>query len=313
MRLVVTGCAGHLAQVLLPKLLAAAGVRSVVGIDINKPAFAHPRFAFIRADVRDPQLAKHFVDADAVVHLAFVVMQADLKERRHDRALMRAINVEGSQNVFNAAAAQGARTVVHVSSAAVYALPASEERIAETHARAALPGFGYAADKVAIEAWLDDFETLHRDIRLVRLRPHVILGPHAHPFLKLLLRLPLYPPVEAPLQCVHEDDVVHAIRLALFNPARGAFNLACSDAHTYGAMQRALHGLAIPAPLPALQWLLQMAWRLGYGTDPAWVQALRYPLRLDITAARTGLGWTPRHGFLDICRATLGRRSRRSR
>lgn len=308
MRILVTGCAGRLGRVLLPKLLAAADVRGVIGIDIVKPAFTHPRFAFIRADIRDPQLAGHFAEVDALIHLAFVVMQADLKERRNDREYMRDINVAGGQNVFNAAAAQGVGTVVHLSSAAVYALPAQTEWIAESHPRAALPGFGYAEDKVELENWLDSFETLHPAIRLVRLRPHVILGPHAHPFLKTLLRVPLYPNTGAAVQCVHEDDVVHAIRLALFNVTRGAFNLACSDAHTYGAIYRQLHPLALPLPLAAVQALLRKAWRFGYGTDPAWAQALRYSLKLDIRGARAGLGWTPRTGFLDICRATLKRR-----
>lgn len=309
MRILVTGCSGHLGRILIPRLLAASGIRSVIGLDIVKPPFKHPRFAFVRADVRDTSLAQHFAGIDALVHLAFVVMQGVLKERRDDRALMRAINVDGSINIFNLAAASGVKTIIYLSSAAVYALPNAHQRIDENQPRRALPGFGYAEDKVTLEEWLDRYEDLHRDLRLVRLRPHIILGPSAHRFLKALLRLPLYPRVRAEWQCVHEDDVVHAIRLALFNTARGAFNLACADVGTYYSMQRALRRFALPIAPVWMQRGLKFAWRrFGWGTDAAWTSGIRHDLKLDIARARQQLGWVPRYSFGDICRATLGKK-----
>ncbi len=308
MRLLVTGCSGHLGRILVPRLLAASGVRTVVGLDRVKPTFAHPRFAFVRADVRDTDLAQHFAGIDAVIHLAFVVMQGDLGAQRFDRALMRAINVEGSMNIFNLAAAAGTKTVVHLSSAAVYALPSAQARIDEQQPRRALPGFAYAEDKIAVEDWLDEYEQLHRDVRLVRLRPHIILGPNAHRFFKTLLRLPFYPTTTAQWQCVHEDDVVHAVRLALFNSARGAFNLATDDAHSYRTLQRHLRRWALPLPTSWVRAGLGTAWRrFGWGTDPGWSAALEYSLVLDIGAARQRLGWAPRFDFLRTCSAALNK------
>lgn len=309
MRVLVTGAASQLARVLLPRLLAAAGVHSVIGLDLRPVAFKHPRFAYVRADIRSPDLGLHLADIDAVVHLAFVVLQSHLGDARFDRETMRDINVGGSQNVCNLAAAAGVKHLIHLSSAAIYALPARTDAIAEDHPRAPLPGFGYAEDKIAVEDWLDAFERVNPDVRVVRLRPHAIVGPHAQPFLKQLLRMPLYPrlPEPAPrLQCVHEEDVVAAIRLALFNPARGAFNLASADATEWRTLKRALHPIALPVPLPWLQRALAIGWRrFNWGTDPAWAAGLQHSLVLDTTRARKELGWVPRYGAVHACHHAL--------
>lgn len=309
MRILVTGCGGRLAKALLPRLLAAARIKYVIGIDTKAPQFAHPRFGFIRADIRDIDLAAHFANVDVLIHLACVVMQADLGAQRNNRELMRDINVAGGQNIFNLAAAAGVRQMIHLSSAAVYALPASVERIDESQPLGALPGFGYAEDKIALERWLDEFEAIHPDIRVVRLRPHAIVGPHAHPYLLRLLRTPLYPRLgkPAPLtQCVHEEDVVAAIRLAIFDGARGAYNLACSDALSLRTLQRRLHLLALPVPAGVMRVIVKKGWDwFGWGTDPAWLQALGHSLALDTTRARTELRWMPRYDFAHACHHAL--------
>ena len=309
MRILVTGAASQLGRVLLPRLLATAGVHSVIGLDLRPVAFKHPRFAYVRADIRSPDLGLHLADIDAVIHLAFVVLQSHLGPARFDRETMRDINVAGSQNVCNLAAAAGVKHLIHLSSAAVYALPARGDAIAEDHPRAPLPGFGYAEDKVAVEDWLDAFERVNPHVRLVRLRPHAIVGPCAQPFLKQLLRMPLYPhlPEPAPrLQCVHEEDVVAAIRLALLNPARGAFNLATGDHISLRELKRQLHPLALPVPLKWLRAGLAFAWRrFNWGTDPAWAAGIQHSLVLDITRARKELGWVPRYGVVHTCHHAL--------
>lgn len=309
MRVLVTGAASHLARVLLPRLLAAAGVHSVIGLDLRPVAVKHPRFGYVRADIRSPDLGMHLAEVDVVIHLAFVVLQSQLGAARFDRETMRDINVGGSQNVFNLAAATGVKHLIHLSSAGIYALPARTDAIGEDHPRAPLPGFGYAEDKIAVEDWLDEFERVNPDVRVVRLRPHAILGPCAQPFLKQLLRMPLYPrlPEPAPrLQCVHEEDVVAAIRLALFNRARGAFNLATGDHTSLRELKRQLHPLALPVPVPWLRRALALGWRhWNWGTDPAWAEGLQHSLVLDTTRARTELGWVPRYGVVHTCHHAL--------
>jgi nucleoside-diphosphate-sugar epimerase len=322
MKILITGSASHLARALLPRLLAESSVDEIVGVDRRGAVFAHPRYRHHKLDVRDPAFETLFVGGvEAVVHLAFVVLQGELEPPlRRDRAWIRAANVEASRRVFEAAAATGVRTLVHLSSAAVYAPdPARRAPISEDDPRGALAGFAYAEDKVAVEEILDQLEPRYPRLRVVRLRPTLILGPHAHPFLKELVRSPWYPRPSAPsagvprpppprLQCVHERDVSEAIVAALFTPgARGAYNLAVADAASLAEFKRLASGFP-PRALP-LRWVraaLALAWRLfGYGTDPAWLQGLYYDLVLDSSRARRELTWRPRYDSIAACLAAM--------
>lgn len=305
MRIVVTGSSGCLARALLPRLLDDARVERVIGVDWREADLAHPRFEFHRLDIRDPRIAPLFAGAGALVHLAFVVMPAQLGRRRRERALIRDIDVRGGMHVFEAAARAGVRTLVHLSSAAVYALPAP--RPADEGAPfGALPGFAYAEDKIALERALDALERAAPHARLVRLRPHVILGPRAQPFLKTLATIPCYPilPPHARTQVVHEDDVAQAVVRALFGEARGAFNLACADSLTFAELARVC-GRALALPLPLVRGGLRLAWALGYGIDPAWCGGLAHGLVLDTRRARAELGWAPRYDDAAGCLRAL--------
>lgn len=301
LKVLVTGAGGHLAQALLPRLCADARINRVTGIDVRPARFTHLKFRFVARDIRDPALGTDLAGADAVVHLAFVVLQRPFGRRR-----MRDINVNGTARLAAGAhRAQGIKTFVHVSSAAVYAPKATPIR--ESDRMAALRGFGYAEDKIAAEAQLDTLAT-QTAMRVVRLRPHVILGPSALPYLKALLRLPFYPDLAAPrprLQCVHEDDVVEAIRLALFGEARGGFNLAGDGAVSYRDLARALHQPAVPLPFGLARAALASAWLAGIGTHPAWLAGLRENLVLDTRRAREDLGWRPRYDTIEAARAAI--------
>lgn len=314
MRVLVTGSASHLARALLPRLLADTRIEHIVGVDVRKGWLRHRRYRHVRLDVRSPRLARAMTGANAVIHLAFIVMPRELGARCLDRTQMRDINVRGSQHVFTQAAAQGVETLIHCSSAAVYAqIPGSRAALTEQHPRRALPGFAYAEDKIAVEDWLDGFEAQHPSMRIVRLRPHAILGPHAQPFLQRIARMPFYPrlPDPQPLtQCVHEEDVAQAIHAALFGEARGAFNLATADAMSWRAIKRLRRRYAVAVPLPILHAAFALGWRLfGLGTDPAWTQGLRHDLVLHTGRARRLLGWQPRYDSMHACLATLEHRT----
>lgn len=300
MKVLVTGASARLARALLPRLAAQPEVEQILGVDRRAPVFRDPRYTHVLLDVRSAQLARLMAGIDAVVHLAFVVMHGDLGAERHDRALIRELNLAGGQNVFRSAAAARVPAVVLVSSAAVYELPARERPIPEAHPRKPLPGFAYAEDKIALEDWLDGFERGHGEMRIVRLRPHAILGPHAQPYLRLLARLPFYVRLSDPaprLQLVHEADVVSAILAALARDVNGAFNLATADAATL----REMKPFGVPLPFPLARALVRLAWRLGRGTEPAWFEGLRHELVLDTSRARRRLGWRPRYDTVAAC------------
>lgn len=279
MKILVTGSASGFAQLLLPRLLANAKIELVLGVDQLPTAFEDERFVQVLLDLRSQQIGRVLQGVQAVIHLA---------PAANDAAAARGETLESAQNLYTHAAVTGVRQVIHLSSALVYDTLASSV-IDEQCGYGATPGCVAAEALQAVEAWLDDFESGHPAMRVVRLRPHWLLGPHCDSVLARLLRqyFALRQTTASHLQCVHEEDVVEAMLLALRGKARGAFNLACKDIVTLGALHRQARWLRMPATVRLL------AYRLD--TAPGCIEALSRSLVLNSKRARTELGWKPRY------------------
>lgn len=287
MNLLVTGSASGLAQVLLPRLLADPRVELVIGVDREQGAFTHERFVQVLMDLHSPLLERVLKGARAVVHLAAA---GYVEPAPAERAAAQAAMLRDAQNLFTRAAAAGVPRLVHLSSALVYDARGGGA-LHEDHARGGGAGCGVAQALRAVEDWLDGFEREHPNLRLLRLRPHWIVGPRTGSLLKRLLTQRLRPRLPDPqpvLQCVHEDDVAAAIALAIDNGLSGALNLACAEAVTLHDMQRLARRLTLPAS-PRL-----VARRLD-GAEAGCLKLLEQPLVLDTDRARRELGWTPRY------------------
>ena len=288
MKVLVTGASSHLARALLPLLCAQEHITRVTGVDIAAPHFKHAKFHAERCDFRDARLASLYAGHHTLVHLAFVVLRG-----RMCVADMAAINIDGSLRVLRTARDAGIARLIHLSSAAVYGEGAD---VTEDRAFAPLHGFLYGEHKARLECLLE------ADVpECVRLRPQVILGPHAQPLLRTLLNLPLYvsvPPqqAQARLQCVHEEDVARAILLAIEREVRGPFNLAAADTFSYREFIQGRHRYALGLPQGLARAGLHAAWRLtGWAGEPAWVDGLARTLTLDCSRAARELGWQCHH------------------
>jgi nucleoside-diphosphate-sugar epimerase len=288
MNVLVTGSASGFAQVLLARLAAEPAIEFIIGVDRCESAFTHERYVQVVLDLRSPLLARVLRDIQTVIHLA---------PATDDEAAARGELLASTQNLYACALAAGAQQLIHLSSALVYSAQ-TENAIDERHAHGAMPGCAAAEALQAVEAWLDHFEAEHPTRRLVRLRPHWLVGPHADSVLARLLRQHLtLRDTTARLQCVHEGDVVEAIVRALHSDVRGAFNLACNESVTLPAMHRQARWLRLPVTARLL------AHRLD--TAPGCIEALSRSLVLDSARARTELGWQPRY---DNVRAIIRRR-----
>lgn len=309
MKVVVTGAAGRLGRVLIPRLAATPGIDEIIGIDRFDRAAPPAGYRHLRADVRTSDLSETMAGADVLVHLAFVLMGGGLGRGRHDRERVRQSNVEGSRRSFEAAAASGVGHVIFVSSVAAYgAWPDNPPLIDESAPLRPNPGFAYAEDKAAVEGWLDGFEARHPGTTVTRLRPHAIVGPQAHPFLRLMLNQPFYPAGagHALTQCVWETDVADAITLAVQRRVSGAFNLAAQPAMSFHDMLRHRRRLTVALPLGLAAAMHRLAWWLTPAVgEPGWVSAMRHGLAVDTARAREALGWTPGYDT-PACLARLG-------
>src|SRR3954465_4212971 len=114
----VTGPTGTFGYGLTPLLQADDRIARIVGIarrPFDPASEGGTKMEYRQGDVREPStLEEAFADADVVVHLAFMITG------NASRETIRAINVDGTLNVFRAAATAGVDRFVYASSVAAY-------------------------------------------------------------------------------------------------------------------------------------------------------------------------------------------------
>jgi UDP-glucose 4-epimerase len=296
-KVAVTGGSGQLGRLVVRRLIDEPGVRAVLSIDHRPPCIASPKLHAIEGDIRDPELSELLRDCDAVVHCAFLVSANAPPEH------YRSVNVDGSRNVFRAAAEANVRVIVHLSSMMAYGSVAGHPALMkETSARVEQPDFPYAACKYAVEQHLDEFEPAHPEIAVTRLRPAILLGRNTPHVLGWLLRHGVVPEYGgAPLPIVSDEDVAELVLRALRQRARGAFNASAEDLMTPEeiAARFGMLILSIPKfvalPYQAVDDLLKRV-GLNLPYDAAWLtKTAGVSLSLSSARAKRELGWSPRH------------------
>ncbi|RBY85448.1 NAD-dependent epimerase/dehydratase family protein [Blastococcus sp. TF02A-30] len=320
----VTGPTGTFGAGLVPLLQEDDRVDRVIGIarrPFDPAARGWSKMEYRQGDVRDSgALLEAFRGADVVVHLAFLITG------NASRETTRAINVDGTLNVFRAAAAVGARRFVYASSVAAYGFhPDNPALIGEDWPTRPASRLFYAQEKAELEQLLEQEQATAPDLALYLLRPPVVLGPNVvgakdvlpgplAPLGRRLFsrprRLPLPVPVvvpELPLQFVHEEDVGQALQLCVVAAGPpGAYNIAGDGVLTAGDVAREFGALPIPVPAGAGQAAARAVTRLPFLPPVAeWVEAATRPAIMDTTRAREQLGWRPRYTGLEALRATL--------
>jgi UDP-glucose 4-epimerase len=282
MRIFVTGGSSCFAQVLLPMLCAHAGVEGVTAADVWAPRFSHPKLNVIGLDVRVPTLPAVLHGHDALVHLSGTMFPA-----RMSACDMFNVNVRAAQKLFHSARATTITRFVHLSSAVVYGSTIHANELARLNP---LPGFLYAQHQAQLEHLL-----AIEMPECVRLRPHVIVGPHAHPMVKRLLSQPFYLRLNEPeplFQCIHEDDLALAVILSLESDVRGAFNLAGEESFTLREALSARAWLTTGLRPSFVASASRFAGRvLRWGADPGIVQAMSHTLLVNCRRAIAELGW----------------------
>lgn len=308
MRLIITGISSYLAKTLFPLLDADVSIKEIRGLDLKDPGFRSDKFSFQKCDVRDRDLARRMEGFDAAVHLAYIVMPI------RDEALADDINVNGSKNVFRAAAEARLRKIVHLSSVAAYgSWPDNPEIITEDQPVRGMPSFYYSRSKAQVEIFLDEFEKGHSDMVITRLRPCIFVGPAINNVMKdvagakIMLRLKGHPNL---LQLAWDDDVARAILLALKGDFKGAFNLSGKGTLTPDEMARMMGVRTVSLPYSVAYWSSRVLWALNIGPlSPGWIECMRYPIIVSSEKARKVMKWSPSYdtkGAFQRLRAVFG-------
>jgi UDP-glucose 4-epimerase len=222
---------------------------------------------------------------------------------------MRTVDVDGSANVFRAAAAAGVAHLLYLSSTTAYgAHPDNPPLLDETAPIRGNPGFPYAADKAAVERFLDRFEAEHPAIGLTRLRPCIVLGRRAENFVRAILDLWLLPRVrghDPEMQFLHEEDLADCLALLVRARPRGAFNLAPAETVRLSEMGPLLGHPSLALPGTVLHALIGIGWSLRlFGVPPSYIDFIRWPWVADPGKLLRTTGFAPRHSSRSAVIAT---------
>jgi UDP-glucose 4-epimerase len=210
-------------------LTADPAVDRVIGVDVLPPRSDIGRAEFVRADIRNPIIAKviNAAGVDTVVHMGVIAtpMQAG------GRTAMKEINVIGTMQLLAACqkAPSVAKLVVKSTTSVYGAGPRDPAMFTEEVEPRHSPRSGWAKDSAEVEGYVRGFARRRPDVQVTTLRFANFIGPGVHTPMTSFFSLPAVPTVvgyDARLQFVHEDDGLEALRLATVHDRPGLINVA---------------------------------------------------------------------------------------
>ncbi|HEX6754223.1 MAG TPA: NAD-dependent epimerase/dehydratase family protein [Solirubrobacterales bacterium] len=320
----VTGPTGEIGRPLIAALERAPEVDRVIGMarrPFDLAGHGWEKTEYRRGDVLDREAVESLVEGvDVVVHLAFAIMAGDRDSRE--------VNLTGSRNVFDAAAAAGAKRLVYTSSVAAYGFHRGmPELLSEDDPVKGTSRHPYSAHKAEVEAVLDEALTGSATDAYV-FRPCIVAGPEATLLLDMIPLLaigqripgpvrwalgrvpelrPVLPDPGVPFQLVHHDDVAAALCAAAIGHGQpGVYNLAGPGEMTITDLAHALGWHAVPAPHLAVGVAAEAVALMPFLPDEAaWIEAVRRPVLMDTARARRRLHWMPHYDARETLRQTI--------
>jgi UDP-glucose 4-epimerase len=310
----VTGVSRYLGSRLAGQLAADPSIERVVGVDTVPPRPEQKRelgrTEFVRADIRNPLIAKVIAqaDVDTVVHMNVIATPLGAG----GRTAMKEINVIGTMQLLAACQkAPSMRKLVVKSTTAVYgSSPRDPALFTEDVEPRSLPKSGYAKDAVEVEGYVRGFGRRRPDVTLSLLRFTNFIGPSIETPLTRYFSLPVVPTVfgfDPRIQLCHEDDGIEVLARAVREEHPGIFNVGGSGVMLLSQAIRRLGKPSLPVPSPAVS-LVARAFRSAGLVDfsPEQMRYLEHGRVADVSRLQREFGWGPRatsQAFDDFVRA----------
>ncbi|GAA4349358.1 NAD-dependent epimerase/dehydratase family protein [Angustibacter luteus] len=300
----VTGVSRYLGGRFARLLTDHPGIDRVIGVDVVPPPHSIGDAEFVRADIRNPIIAKVIAQAgvDTVAHLNVIATPVSAG----GRVSMKEINVIGTMQLLAACQkAPSVQRLVVKSSAAVYgSSPRDPAMFSEDMGPKALPRAGFGKDSVEVEGYVRGFSRRRADVEVSVLRFANIIGPGISTTMTDYFSLPVVPTVlgfDARLQFVHEDDALDALAVATVRPeGAGLVNVAGDGVITVSQAARLAGRVTVPVPMQATGWVGQVVRRSRLADfSPEQMNQLAHGRGLDTTRMREVLGFEPRHTTLE--------------
>jgi UDP-glucose 4-epimerase len=311
----VTGPTGDLGIALVDALEKSRQVKKIVGMarrEFDPRDQGWKKTEYRQGDVQDKKSVRDAVKgADVVVHLAFAILSAS--------DATRAINIDGSRNVFDAAVEAGAERIAYASSVAAYGFHADNpDWLTEDVEPRGTPEHFYSQQKAEVEGVLAQALLKTTKTHAWVFRPCIVAGPQAQTLLEeipyfrlgealpdrvaaLVSSMPILKPVlpdpGTPFQLVHEDDVASAFIAGIHGRgAPGPYNLAGNGTLSMSDLADELGWYSIPLPRQAVGVTADVIARMpNLPAIVAWIHSVRKPVLLKTDRAKKELGWKPEH------------------
>lgn len=314
-RVLVTGVSRPLGARLAAALAADPEIENVVGVDTVAPPGDLGPTQFVRADIRNPLIAKVITAAsiDTVVHLNVIATPVG----PGGRATMKEINVIGTMQLL--AACQKAPTVrklIVKSTTTIYgSSPRDPAMFTEDTEPRVLPRGGYGKDAVEVEGYVRGFNRRRPDVAVTVLRFTNFVGPGLDTPLTRYLSLPVVPTIlgyDPRLQLLHTDDALEVLRVAALRDRPGTFNVAGDGVLLLSQLLRRAGRLTVPvaAPVVTLAGSLVRRTRLiDFSAEQ--VGFLEHGRAVDTTRLKEVFGYVPRYPTVEALDAYLADGGRR--
>jgi UDP-glucose 4-epimerase len=295
----VTGVSRDLGRTFARTLAADPGVDRVVGVDAIPPRGDIGDVTFVRADIRNPVIAKIIdrEDVDTVVHMSVIATPGTAGAR----GTMKELNVIGTMQLL--AACQKAERVQHLvvkSTTTLYGASNRDPAMFTEDMEPRRPArSGYAKDVAEVEGYVRGFARRRPDVTVTLLRCANVIGPRVVSPVTSYFRLPVIPTVigfDPRLQFLHESDLNRVLRHAVLHPVDGTFNVAGAGVISLTQALRRLQRPGVPLPSIAFGGL-GSALRSARVADlsPELVAFLTYGRGVDTRRMRDQLGFEPQY------------------
>ncbi len=309
----VTGVSRDLGRRFARYAATDPGIDRVIGVDAVPPRGDIGDVSFIRADIRNPVIAKVIgkEDVDTVVHMSVIATPGSAG----GRGTMMELNVIGTMQLLAACQqAPGLKHLVVKSSSTVYGASSRDPAMfTEDMGPKRLPRSGYAKDAFEIEGYVRGFGRRRPDVRVTMLRGANVIGPQVTSPMTSYFRLPVIPRVlgfDPRLQFLHQSDLFDVLRHAVLHEVPGTFNVAGDGVLALSQAIRVLGRPSVPMPGPAVG-LLGAALRQARMADfsPEQLAVLTFGRGVDTTRMREVLDFHPRfttrEAFADFAARTV--------
>ncbi|MBV9291478.1 MAG: NAD-dependent epimerase/dehydratase family protein [Frankiales bacterium] len=299
----ITGVSRYLGGRLASMLSADDSIERLIGVDVVPPRQDVGRTEFVRADIRNPIIAKVIASAkvDTVVHMSVIATPFGAG----GRTAMKEINVIGTMQLLAACQkAPSLEKLVVRSTTAVYG-SSSRDPALFTEGMEPRSQFrsGYGKDSTEVEGYVRGLGRRRPDVDVTLLRFANFIGPRIDTPLTRYFSLPVVPQVfgfDPRVQFIHEDDGIEVLRRAVVERHRGTFNVAGSGVLLLSQAIRRAGRTSVPVPSPAVSLVGSLFRRAGLvDFSPEQMDLLHFGRGIDTTRLQQDFGYVPAYTTLE--------------